>query len=128
MEKEKIYMGIDLGTDSCGWAVTNQNYEIISKGGKSLHGIRLFKEAESAENRRIKRSSKRRLDRRSYRIRLLQELFSYEIKKIDPLFKSVNERIVLIVVVFPTPLPPNNVTISPLFTFIEILFNILIFL
>ena len=86
MEKEKVYMGIDLGTNSCGWAVTNQNYEIIKKGGKSLHGVRLFEEANTAENRRIKRSNRRRLQRRRFRIDLLQELFTEEITEIDPNF------------------------------------------
>lgn len=86
MNTEKIYLGLDVGTNSCGWAVTNDKYEIIRKGGKSLHGVRLFDEASSAEERRIKRSARRRNERKKWRIDLLQELFNDEISKIDESF------------------------------------------
>ena len=29
--KEKYYLGLDMGTGSVGWAVTDKNYEIIKK-------------------------------------------------------------------------------------------------
>lgn len=86
MEKEKIFMGLDLGTHSCGWAVTDENYNIIKKSGKHLHGVRKFDEAKVAAERRVNRSSRRRLDRRKFRLEILQDFFKNEINKVDPLF------------------------------------------
>ena len=80
------YLGLDLGTGSLGWAVTDKNYEVLRMHGKSLWGVRLFESANTAEERRIFRTSRRRLDRRNHRIELLQELLSEEISKVDPGF------------------------------------------
>ena len=55
----------------------------MRKGHKKLWGARLFDEAQTAENRRLFRSTRRRLDRRRQRIKLLQEIFSDEINKVD---------------------------------------------
>ena len=49
-------------------------------------GIRLFEGGETAEQRRISRSNRRRLSRKKQRIDLLQELFAEEIAKMDPTF------------------------------------------
>lgn len=83
---KKYYLGLDLGTDSVGWAVTDENLEIVRKGGKSLWGVRLFDEAESAANRRTNRTTRRRLQRRKQRITLLQDIFQDEMNKVDPMF------------------------------------------
>lgn len=80
------YIGIDAGTDSLGWAVTDKNYNIIRKKGKSLWGIRLFEAAVTAEDRRMFRTTRRRYARRRQRIRLLQEMFKEALDKIDPKF------------------------------------------
>lgn len=81
--KEEYYLGLDVGTGSVGWAVTNQNYEILRAHGKSLWGSRLFETAIPAEGRRTFRTTRRRLGRRNWRIQLLQELFAEEISKVD---------------------------------------------
>lgn len=86
MKEEKIYIGLDLGTNSCGWAVTDDEYSLIRRKGKSLWGVRKFEEAKTADERRMKRSSRRRIDRRQWRIDLLQELFAPEISKVDSEF------------------------------------------
>jgi CRISPR-associated endonuclease Csn1 len=80
------YLGLDIGTDSVGWAVTDENYNILKTNGKMMWGTRRFDTAETAEQRRNFRSARRRLERRKQRIRLLQELFSEEINKVDPGF------------------------------------------
>lgn len=80
------YLGLDLGTGSVGWAVTDPEYNILKKNGKALWGVRLFDGAQTAEARRINRTSRRRLARRNWRIKLLQELFSEEIAAVDPGF------------------------------------------
>ncbi|MCH5267665.1 MAG: type II CRISPR RNA-guided endonuclease Cas9 [Lachnospiraceae bacterium] len=84
--KDKYYLGLDMGTGSVGWAVTNDKYEIIKKNGKALWGIRLFESANTAEERRMFRTSRRRTERSKNRIALLQELFAEEIGKVDPGF------------------------------------------
>lgn len=77
------FLGLDLGTGSLGWAVTNDKYEIFRAHGKALWGVRLFDNANTAEERRSFRTARRRLDRRNRRIELLQEIFSEEILSID---------------------------------------------
>ena len=85
MEKE-YFLGLDMGTGSTCWAVTDTEYNIVRKHGKSLWGSRLFESANTAEERRIFRTARRRLDRKNWRIQVLQELFSEEIAKVDPGF------------------------------------------
>ena len=82
----EYFMGLDIGTGSVGWAVTDTDYNVIRKHGKSLWGTRLFETASTAEERRAFRTSRRRLDRRNRRIQILQELFSEEINAVDPGF------------------------------------------
>lgn len=81
---KKYNIGLDIGTTSVGWAVVDdENYKIIRKGNKALWGVRLFEEAKTAAERRNFRSTRRRYDRRRYRIKLLQEEFNDEINKVD---------------------------------------------
>ena len=65
------YIGLDLGTSSIGWAVTDSNYNILRKKGKDLWGIREFDEATTAEARRSNRTSRRRRLREVARIEIL---------------------------------------------------------
>lgn len=97
---KKYYLGLDMGTDSCGWCVTDDKYNIIrshkktydpdgkliKKEGCHLWGARLFGPANTAKNRRLNRTARRRLARRRRRIILLRELFQPEMDKIDPNF------------------------------------------
>ncbi|RDU22302.1 type II CRISPR RNA-guided endonuclease Cas9 [Anaerosacchariphilus polymeriproducens] len=80
------YVGLDIGTESIGWAVTDENYNLLKKNGKSLWGIRLFDKADTAEDRRLHRTTRRRGQRKIQRIQLLQELFAEEISEVDPGF------------------------------------------
>lgn len=82
MEKN-YYLGLDMGTSSVGWAVTDENYNLMRKKGKDLWGVRLFKEAKTSAERRVKRTSRRRLQREKARIGYLKELFADEINKVD---------------------------------------------
>lgn len=83
---EDYYLGLDIGTDSIGWAVTNSKYEIQRFNKNAMWGVRLFDEALTAAERRVFRSSRRRLIRKKNRISLLQEIFSKEISKVDGAF------------------------------------------
>ena len=84
--RKKYYLGLDIGTNSVGWAVTDENYNLYKYAGKRMWGIRLFEGGETAEQRRISSSNRRRLSRKKQRIDLLQELFAEEIAKMDPTF------------------------------------------
>lgn len=82
----EYYIGLDIGTDSVGWAVVDSEYRLIKRHGKSLWGVRLFPEAKKAEERRGFRTARRRLERRNQRIDWLRRIFSEEIAKVDPAF------------------------------------------
>lgn len=82
----EYYLGLDMGTSSVGWSVTDKNYNLLRLKGKDLWGVRLFKEANTSDKRRVSRISKRRRTREMARIGLLKEIFSEEIHKIDPAF------------------------------------------
>lgn len=82
----KYYLGLDMGTSSLGWAVTDPEYHLIRAKGKDLWGVRLFQEAESAAGRRIQRVSRRRLQREKARIGFVKEIFADAIDKVDPGF------------------------------------------
>lgn len=86
MNNRKYYIGLDIGTNSIGFCATDENYNIIKKSGKSLAGVKLFEEGQTALDRRVTRASRRRLARRKQRILLLQELFAGEINKKDAEF------------------------------------------
>ncbi len=83
---KKFYIGLDMGTDSLGWAVTDEDYNLLKARGKDFWGSYLFDEAESKENRRINRASRRRIARTHYRLVLLQELFASAVAKVDRAF------------------------------------------
>ena len=90
---ENYNIGLDIGTTSVGWAVVNDaTNKVIRKGGKALWGVRLFDSAVTAEDRRAKRGTRRRYDRRRERIKLLQDEFKDEINKVDnTFFKKLKE-------------------------------------
>ena len=84
--KKDYFLGLDIGTDSVGWAVTDPDYKVQKCNGKALWGVRLFEPAQPAEERRIARIARRRLERRNQRLGWLQQVFSEEIAKADPAF------------------------------------------
>lgn len=55
---EDYYLGLDIGTSSIGWAVTDKKYNILKFNGKSMWGVRLFDETDTAQARRLHRSEK----------------------------------------------------------------------
>lgn len=85
MEKE-YYLGLDIGTQSVGWAVSDMNYNIPKFKGNAMWGIRLFDESNTAEDYRNFRGSRRRNERKKERLALLEQLFDEEISKVDIAF------------------------------------------
>jgi len=80
------YLGLDIGTNSVGWAVTDPQYNVLRFNGKAMWGVHLFKEGNSAAERRTHRCARRRLQRRKQRIELLQDLMDSEVSSVDPGF------------------------------------------
>lgn len=91
-KSEEYYIGLDMGTSSVGWAVTDPHYHLIRKKGKDLWGVRLFEEANTAQERRTNRINRRRNQRRKQRIAFVKEKFRKEIEKVDVnFFKRLEE-------------------------------------
>lgn len=83
---DAVYLGLDIGTNSVGWAVTNGDYKLRKFKNNLMWGVNLFESANPAEQRRMFRTARRRYDRRQQRITLLQELLGEEILKKDKRF------------------------------------------
>lgn len=47
-ENIKYYIGVDIGTNSVGWAVIDENGNLLKKGKHHLWGSRLFDQAQTA--------------------------------------------------------------------------------
>ena len=86
-KKIKEYnIGLDIGTNSVGWCVTDNTNQVLKFRGKRMLGVRLFEEGQSAALTRLKRGQRRRYIRRKERIRLLQELIGDMVRGIDENF------------------------------------------
>lgn len=85
-DKQEMFVGLDVGTDSVGYAVTDGHYNLLKFKGEPMWGVHLFEGAGLANERRGFRVGRRRFDRRRQRVRLLQELFAADIADIDPDF------------------------------------------
>lgn len=82
-ENVNYYLGLDMGTSSVGWAVTNSEYQLLRAKGKDLWGVRLFDEANTSAERRSYRTARRRRQREIARMGLLRELFQNAIEEKD---------------------------------------------
>lgn len=98
MNNKPYSIGLDIGTNSVGWAIITDDYKVPSKKmkvlgntdkhfiKKNLIGALLFDEGTTAEDRRLKRTARRRYTRRKNRLRYLQEIFAEEMNKVDSSF------------------------------------------
>ncbi len=87
MSKTKNYnIGLDIGVGSVGWCVTDDNGNMLKKNGKNMWGSRIFNEAKTAKETREYRSSRRRIDRRKERIKILQSLVQDDMENNYPNF------------------------------------------
>ncbi len=82
----EYYLGLDVGTNSVGYAVTDESYRLLKFRNEPMWGAHVFDEALPAADRRMKRTGKRRLQRRQRRVLLVQEIFAREIAKTDERF------------------------------------------
>ena len=86
LENKEYYLGLDCGTSSVGFAVTDLDYNLLKFNGKAMWGSHLFDEAKPAAERRVNRCARRRRKREVQRLSLLQEIFAEPIYKVDPTF------------------------------------------
>ena len=84
--KDDYIVGLDIGTDSCGWVAMNSNNDILKLQGKTAIGSRLFEGGKSAAERRLFRTTHRRIKRRRWRLKLLEEFFDPYMAEVDPYF------------------------------------------
>ncbi|SJX68551.1 CRISPR-associated protein, Csn1 family [Weissella confusa] len=98
MVNKQYTIGLDIGTNSVGWAVIDNEFNLASgkkhindngvskRSRTNLWGVRLFSEADTAADRRLKRGMRRRIARRKERLNYLRGLFENEILKFDDSF------------------------------------------
>ncbi|MDF7672722.1 type II CRISPR RNA-guided endonuclease Cas9 [Lactobacillus sp. ESL0701] len=84
--KNDYIVGLDIGTNSCGWVATDKKNNILHLQGKTAIGSHLFDEGKTAADRRGFRTTRRRLNRRKWRLKLLEEIFDWPLAKVDPYF------------------------------------------
>ena len=96
--KKPYSIGLDIGTNSVGWAVITDDYRVPAKKmkvlgntnkttiKKNIIGALLFDAGNTAADRRLKRTARRRYTRRRNRILYLQEIFATEMNKVDENF------------------------------------------
>lgn len=90
--KEVYNIGLDIGTSSVGYAMTDEKGRLLRFHKRPTYGSVLFEEAQTAKERRQKRSARRRLARRRKRIKLLQALVAPDVCAADPeFFLQMNE-------------------------------------
>jgi len=103
MDRKKHIIGLDIGTTSVGWAVMDEDFNLVQGKKKiveidvagnvhkrqsrtNLWGVRLFDAAAVAADRRLKRGGRRRLARRKKRLEYLRCIFRQEILAFDDSF------------------------------------------
>ena len=79
----EYFLGLDIGTDSVGYAVTDEHYKLMKYKGEPMWGSHLFDSASQCAERRGFRTARRRLNRRQMRVQLVDEIFAPEVLKID---------------------------------------------
>ncbi|MCL2050976.1 MAG: type II CRISPR RNA-guided endonuclease Cas9 [Lachnospiraceae bacterium] len=98
----KYIISLDIGTNSVGWAVMNEDFSLAKSNKKitsieegkretirkrtNLWGVRLFEEGKTAAGTRGKRGMRRRISRRKKRLIYLREIFEPHIGKFDDSF------------------------------------------
>lgn len=79
-------IGLDMGTGSVGWAVTDESGQLLHFKKQPTWGSRLFDGAQTAAAARTPRGQRRRYVRRRWRLDLLQGLMQEEVSRVDPDF------------------------------------------
>lgn len=83
---KKYSIGLDIGTSSVGWICLSSDYQILKYNNRLALGVHEFEGAKVAADRRIKRGTRRRYNRRKKRLQLLQQLFQIPMEEQYPNF------------------------------------------
>jgi len=83
---KEYYLGLDVGTNSVGYAVTDRDYRLMKFKGEPMWGSHVFDDGSNSDSRRGFRTARRRLARRKQRVELVREIFAPEIAKVDERF------------------------------------------
>lgn len=86
MKVNNYHIGLDIGTSSIGWVAMGEDGKPLRVKGKTAIGARLFQEGNPAADRRMFRTTRRRLNRRKWRLKLLDEIFDPYITPVDSTF------------------------------------------
>lgn len=90
MSRKKIVpnyaISLDIGNASVGWAAFTPDYRLMRAKGRELIGVRLFEPAQTAEARRMARTTRRRYSRRRWRLHMLDAIFDAPLAEVDPSF------------------------------------------
>lgn len=79
-------IGIKLDPTGCGWAVADKKFDVLNVRGKDLIGTRVYGKADIAQERRIKRSERRRKAAIQRRIAFLDDIFRDSLEEEYPGF------------------------------------------
>ena len=79
-------IALDIGTNSVGYALIDENGRLLRYQKRPMYGSVIFDPAETAAERRMNRSTRRRLDRKRNRIKELQNQVWSDMKEVDPEF------------------------------------------
>lgn len=80
---KNYYIGLDMGTESVGWAVTDRDYNLV-KRAETISGEYIFRRGSYRRGKEsFPRRGRRRIARTRHRLMLLQELFDREISAKD---------------------------------------------
>lgn len=86
MDDKRYSIGLDIGTSSIGVALVDEDSKLIHSKGKIGYSVNVFKEGQPAAKTRGFRDTRRRLGRKKWRIRLLDNFFEPYILPIDNAF------------------------------------------
>lgn len=87
MTTSKDYsLALSIAPDRIGYAAIDNNFKVIHRDRKRIVGVSKFTPGETAEETRLKRTSRRNTARRRRRIGYLNDFFAPHLAKVDPDF------------------------------------------
>lgn len=84
--KKNYNIGLNINNNAIGFAVMDDDFNLISKQGKTLIGAHKFDEAMTKKDRRLLRDNRRTTSRKEERIKWLNDIFAPYLEKEDPSF------------------------------------------
>ena len=89
---DEYYLGLDLGSGSVGWAVTDREHALPEVNGHPAWGVNLFDEGRPEKERGRYRRMRRCYSRRHERLKVLRGIFRTEMNRVDPdFFRKMDE-------------------------------------